>query len=220
MQYTTVPAEKTTGIILAGGRSSRFGPNKSLALYRQEPLIFHVAKCLETIFSERLLVTNEPDTFAFLNWPMAGDLYRECGPLAGIHAALKKIKTEQGFVIACDMPLLKPEFISALCNLAGDWEAALPWLPSGPEPLHAVYRKKANDFLENQLNRGNYKTVEVIESLRLRTIDLDELTSMGGDLSVFYNINQKNDLEELETGNDELRMMNDSNRSPSPLIRR
>jgi len=209
MQRTTGAAEKTTGVILAGGSSSRFGTNKSLALFRQEPLIRHVAKCLETIFPERLLVTNEPDTFAFLNWPMTGDLFRECGPLAGIHAALKKIKTEQGFIIACDMPLLKTEFISSLCNLAGDWEAALPWPPSGPEPLHAVYRRKANDLLESQLNRGNYKIVKVVESLRLRTVDLEELKSMGGDMSVFYNINQKKDLEELETGNDELRIMKD-----------
>lgn len=193
-----------TGIILAGGRSSRFGTDKALALYRGKPLISHVAGCLESLFPDRLLITNDPENLAFLDWPMTGDLFLNHGPLAGIHAALKNINTEKGFIIGCDMPLLKPGFISALCNLPGDWQAALPWLPSGPEPLHAVYRKEIHEFLELQLTRGNYKVTEVLQALDLRTIDLDELRALGGDLTVFYNINQRKDLDKLERKDQEL----------------
>lgn len=192
-------AEKTTGVILAGGRSSRFGANKSLALYRGKPLISHVAESLERIFPELLLITNEPETFAFLGWPMTGDYYPDCGPLAGIHAALKTIETEQAFLIGCDMPLIRPAFITALCSLPGDWEAVLPWHQSGPEPLHAVYRKSVHAFLENQLAQGNYKLIEILRALRLRIVETEEIKALGGDPSVFYNINQKKDLEQLST---------------------
>lgn len=189
---------ETTGIILAGGRSSRFGTNKSLALFKGAPLISHVAKCLETIFPERLLVTNDPGGFAFLDWPMTGDLFRHCGPLGGIHAALAQMRTERGFIIGCDMPLLQPDFITALCSLEGEWDVALPWLSTGPEPLHAVYHRKAKDFLERRLLLGRYKVMEALQALSLRIVDFDELRSMGGDPTAFYNINQKNDLDKLE----------------------
>ncbi len=189
---------ETTGIILAGGRSSRFGTNKSLALYKEKPLIIYVAHCLEPLFPKRLLVTDEPDQFTFLGWPMTGDYFRDCGPLAGIHAALTAIDTEQGFVTGSDMPLIKSEFIRAVCDLPGEWDVALPWLPSGPEPLHAVYRRGVVGFLEEQLTKDHYKIVEVLKALRLHTIDLDELNAMGGDVSLFYNINQKRDLAKLQ----------------------
>ena len=86
-------AEKTTGVILAGGASSRFGSNKALALLRGRPIISHVAAVLEKTFHSHLLVTNSPETYQFLGWQMTTDIHPGQGPLAGIHSALQAIRS-------------------------------------------------------------------------------------------------------------------------------
>lgn len=133
---------QVAGVILAGGKSSRFGSNKALALHQGATLIQTITRRLAGLFPETLLITNTPEDYGFLGWPMAADQYQNCGPLAGIHAALRTISQPRAFVCGCDMPLLNPELIRFLCELDGDHEVVLPWLPEGPEPLYAVYSKK------------------------------------------------------------------------------
>jgi hypothetical protein len=96
---TDHPIQNITGVILAGGRSSRFGSNKALAMVDGKPLIRHVADLMSSLFAECLLVTNTPVEYRFLSLPMTSDHYRDSGPLAGIHAALLQINTDRAFVV-------------------------------------------------------------------------------------------------------------------------
>ena len=111
------PLSDITGVILAGGKSSRFGSNKALAIVDGKPLIQHVADLISSLFAECLLVTNTPAEYEFLSLPMTHDRYRDSGPLAGIHAALLKIRTPRAFVVACDMPNLSQELINIFATL-------------------------------------------------------------------------------------------------------
>ncbi|MBU0728255.1 MAG: molybdenum cofactor guanylyltransferase [Proteobacteria bacterium] len=187
-----------TGVILAGGESRRFGSNKALALYNGKPLLAHVAATMEKIFTNRLLVTNTPDLFRFINWPMTGDIYNGCGPLGGIHAALSKTAASQIFITGCDMPLINPEIIRFLCGLSGDWDVALPWLEKGPEPLYAVYRKTALPAFENALAAKQNKIVQVLEKVTVRKISMEEILAVSDGLSSFANINKPHELQALK----------------------
>ncbi len=169
------------GVILAGGRSRRFGSNKALALYRGRPLIAHVAWTMTGLFSEKLLVTNQPEQYAFLGWPMTGDLIREAGPLAGIQAALRRIEHKRAFVVACDMPVIDPAVILRLCRYPGDWDVVLPnW-----EPLHAVYHRRILAAVDAALARGEGKISCLLASLRVRALNAAELglTARAGNIT-------------------------------------
>lgn len=183
-----------TGVILAGGASSRFGANKALALYDSLPLIQHVAQPLEKLFTERLVITNTPESYEFLGWPMAGDIYPACGPLGGIHAALHAINTPKAFIVGCDMPLLNTALISYLCNLSGDWDVTLPWLEAGPEPLYGVYSRHCLPSIEQSLQEKQFKIGLLLRKLRLQKVNQDEILDLIGDLSTFHNINFNYDL--------------------------
>lgn len=196
--------EQAAGVILAGGKSSRFGSNKALALHRGCPLIRGIADKLAPLFSETLLVTNTPEAYAFLAWPMTGDLYPDCGPLAGIHAALKKVKSPRAFVCACDMPLLEPRLIRFLGGLPVEYDLILPWLANGPEPLCAIYSKSALPVIENHLETGKRKLGALYERLRVRRVSEEEIRAVVSDLEAFSNINHRHELEALSPG-DELR---------------
>ncbi|MDH3360081.1 MAG: NTP transferase domain-containing protein, partial [Desulfobulbaceae bacterium] len=65
-----------TGVILAGGASSRFGSNKALAVHDGQPLISYAAAILERLFPQQLLVANTPEVYDFLGWPSVCDNFK------------------------------------------------------------------------------------------------------------------------------------------------
>lgn len=188
---------QVAGVVLAGGKSSRFGSNKALALHQGAALIESVTRRLAGLFPETLLITNTPEDYAFLGWPMAGDQYHNCGPLAGIHAALRAISQPRAFVCGCDMPLLNPELIRFLCELPGDHDMVLPWLPEGPEPLYAVYSTKALPVIEENLSQNLCKIGMLYEKLRIRKVTAEEILQILPDFTTFQNINHQHDLARL-----------------------
>ena len=187
-----------TGVILAGGRSSRFGSNKALALYRGRPLIEHVARVLSGLFDRRLLVTNSPEEYAFLGWPMTGDLTRGAGPLAGIEAACATIETPWAFITACDMPLLDPALIRRLCAKADDWDVVLPAPGGQREPLHALYHRRILPQVTASLARGEKRISDLLTRLRVRELNAAELGLGSQTLRPFININFTQELEALQ----------------------
>lgn len=188
---------QVAGVILAGGKSSRFGSNKALALHQGDALVEGISRRLAALFPETLLITNTPEEYGFLGWPMAKDLYPGCGPLAGIHAALRTVSQPRIFVCGCDMPLVNPDLIRFLCELEGDHDIVLPWLDEGPEPLYAVYSKKALPIIAEQLSKNQYKIGMVFEKLRIRKVTPEEILQIVPDLTTFQNINHQHDLARL-----------------------
>ncbi|MBU2537063.1 MAG: molybdenum cofactor guanylyltransferase [Proteobacteria bacterium] len=191
--------DQVAGVILAGGKSSRFGSNKALALHQGTALIQGIAHRLAGLFPETLLITNTPESYDFLGWPMTGDQYHNCGPLAGIHAALRTISQPRAFICGCDMPLINQDLIRFLCALPGDHDVVLPWLPEGPEPLYAVYSKKGLPVIEEHLARKHCKIGLLYETLRIRKVSADEILQILPDLATFQNINHQHDLARLAT---------------------
>ncbi len=189
------PIHNITGVILAGGRSSRFGSNKALALVDSKPLIQQVADLMSSLFPQCLLVTNTPAEYEFLSLPVTHDRYRSCGPLAGIHAALLQISTPRAFVVACDMPNLSPELIRYLCNIKEQkYDVIIPWLEKGQEPLFGIYHKRSLTVIDSCLQQMDCQIIRALEELQVRRVSEQEILSITGDLACFKNINLPADL--------------------------
>jgi molybdopterin-guanine dinucleotide biosynthesis protein A len=183
------------GVILAGGRSTRFGSNKALAILDDKPLIQHVADLMSGLFAECLLVTNTPEEYKFLSLPMTHDRYRDSGPLAGIHAALLQISEQRAFVVACDMPNLSPELIRYLCNInEQDYDVIIPGLEKGQEPLFGIYHKKSLAVIDSHLQQKDCQIIRVLEDLQVKRISEQEVLSITDNLNCFKNINRPADL--------------------------
>jgi molybdopterin-guanine dinucleotide biosynthesis protein A len=192
------PIQDITGVILAGGQSSRFGSNKALAIWHGKFLIQHVRDTLAAVFNDCLLVTNTPEQYEFLNMPMIKDRYQNMGPLAGIHAALRHTGKPWIFVMGCDMPAVTPEVITFLCDFAKEeFDAVIPWHEKGPEPLCGLYRKTALATIELQLQNKKAQAQELLEKLSVRKVIEEEMQAVTGDLQVFYNVNCEQDLDSL-----------------------
>jgi molybdopterin-guanine dinucleotide biosynthesis protein A len=108
-----------TGVILAGGASSRMGSNKALLPYRGGVFVEAIFRQLRRLFPEVLLVTNSPEQYQFLPCRKVPDIFPGHGALAGIHAGLHHSYTDAIFVVACDMPYLNPALIRAVAAPPG-----------------------------------------------------------------------------------------------------
>jgi len=184
-----------TGVILAGGRSTRFGSNKALAMVNGKPMIQQVVDLMSSLFVECLLVTNTPEQYAFLNIPMIRDRYQDMGPLAGIHAALQETNESRIFVVACDMPNLSPELIRYLCNInEQDYDVIIPGLEKGQEPLFGIYHKKSLAVIDSFLQQKDCQIIRVLEDLQVKRVSEQEVLSITDNLNCFKNINRPADL--------------------------
>ena len=65
-----------TGVILAGGKSSRMGVNKSFLKLGNQTIIERIVDLMKSIFSEVIIITNTPDEYKFLNLPLYEDIYK------------------------------------------------------------------------------------------------------------------------------------------------
>lgn len=80
--------DKISGIILAGEKSSRFGQDKAFVEFQSRPWIEILVDKLKKMFSEILIVTNQPHKFHYLKLSVISDLIKNKGPLGGIYTGL------------------------------------------------------------------------------------------------------------------------------------
>lgn len=180
-----------TGVILAGGKSSRFGANKAFAPFRGTPIIRRVIESLRPLFSDLLLVTNTPADYAGLGVPVIQDIVPDRGPLGGIVTAFRNTVNDRIFVVGCDMPVLEAGPILRILAEGKDADAAIPVHGGIREYLMALYSRSLLPRLACCLSE---------ERLSLRDF-FDRLTGIAwvpveGDF--WFNVNTKKDLESLE----------------------
>lgn len=188
---------KVTAAILAGGKSSRFGRDKSLLTLDGATLTERAVKNLLPLFDEILIVSNASDKFHLPGAREIGDVYPNAGPLGGIHSALVHSRNEAVFVMACDMPHFDAALCQRLVDLSAGYDAFVPRAGDELEPLFALYRKSALPAMESLLQGGRYKVRGLFEHVKTGFLPL-AVRQSGED--PFYNINFPSDYEALQKG--------------------
>lgn len=178
-----------TGVILAGGVSSRMGSNKALLPYRGGRFIEAIHRQLAEIFPEVLLVTNTPEQYQFLPCRKVADLIPGMGPLAGIHSGLYHSTSRYVFAVACDMPYLNEELVKYLAARAAGNDVVIPESDKGVEPLHAVYGREALDAIEDALVAGHQRIVSFFDRVRVAKVAREEVALFDPEFRAFRNIN-------------------------------
>jgi FdhD protein len=189
-----------TGVILAGGASSRMGSNKALLPHKGGRFIESIYRELSEIFPEVILVTNTPEQYHFLPCRKVSDIYQDMGALAGIHAGLVQSSNPAVFTVACDMPHLDPWLIRHIANRSAGCDLVLPCSEDGYEPLHALYRESCLPIIESCLERGERRIVSIMPHLRVREIAASEVARFDPGFDSFSNINTPQEYYELRSG--------------------
>jgi len=140
-------------------------------------------------------IVGDPAVFA-RHGEVIRDIYPGCGPLGGIHAALRHSQAELNVVLAVDMPFVSAQLIELLLTIAADSGAVVtvPRTSRGFQPLCAVYRPDFADVAEAALRAGKYKIDALFDSIRARVIEEEELMAAGFSERSFFNVNTPDDL--------------------------
>jgi molybdenum cofactor guanylyltransferase len=183
-----------TAFILAGGRSSRMGEDKAFLPFEGGTLLTRALALVREVASSVVIVGPREKFSALAD--VLEDVYRDCGPLGGIHAALASSTARLNLVLAVDTPFVAPAFLSYLSEQAEAAAGALVTLPrfhDGWQPLCAVYRKGFAAHAEAALKAGHYKIDALFASVPVRAITEDELRQFAFDRRMFDNLNTPED---------------------------
>ncbi len=191
-------APPRSGVILAGGRNSRFGGSeKALIPLAGKPMIDHIMAAFKGLFDEIIIVSNQPQHLADRNATIVTDLWDARSSLTGIHAGLFYSHCEDVFISACDTPLIKPALIAALLEARqAGIDLVVPETPSGLEPLCAVYSQRCLAPIENRLKRQDYRIRRFFNRVRVKRVSTKRLLTIDPELRSFKNVNTPEDLAE------------------------
>lgn len=188
---------QVTGIILAGGKSSRMGKDKALLEISGQSLLKRAIEFCQLFCDEILLSSNIPE-HQISGYQLVFDEIEECGPLGGIYSCLKKSKNDWNFIISVDSPFVEPDFVSFLLSQKNGYDSVVPFYKRGKEPLIALYHKKILPIIQSQLLSGNYKMHYILQNIHTNYVDSQNWVEKFPRL--FYNINYPEDLK-TETEN-------------------
>lgn len=191
--------ESTLGLVIAGGRSSRFGGEKAVAPWGGRPLLLWAVErlaraCAEVAVNARAGTQTEAlarreGLLVLRDEPGAPD-----GPLSGVQAGLQWAQARGASSLAvspCDVPGLPEDLYMRLVAAAGEG-AAMAETSEGRQPLCAVWPLAALPRVTQALSGGahpaTWRMLEEVGAVKLR-VDPAE---------AFANINTREDLARLE----------------------
>lgn len=192
-------AGSVAGLVLAGGRSVRFGGEKAVAVFRGKPLLSWAVERLRSTCTQigaNVRSGTEAEALAHsAGLPTIYDAPGDAlGPLAGVKAGLIWAETLGARVLAvspCDAPLLPDDlFVRLLENAQGG--AAMAETSDGRQPLCALWPVTALPVVREALAGGAHPpTWQVLVGLGARQVFFERSAA-------FANINTRDDLAAVE----------------------
>ncbi len=185
-------------IVLAGGKSSRFGTNKVLQVFGTQNLLQHVLIRVNCLASAITIVSaDEPDDLDvrdFPNMKVTRDIYPDKGPMGGIHAGLLASSYDYNLVIASDMPFLNQALLKHMIGLSAEFDLVIPRPGNFVEPLHAVYSRRCLVPIEVLIKQDNLSMLQLLPLVRTGYIEAEDVRRFDPQCLSFFNVNTKSDL--------------------------
>src|ERR1700690_3880190 len=190
--------EAATIFILAGGKSLRMGTDKAFLMLHGKTLLERSLE-LAAAVAEEVCIVGDPRKFLRFGKAVQ-DIFPECGPLGGIHAALRQTKSELNLMLAVDLPFVEERFLRYLISTAGRGTAWVTFVEAdGPQPLCAVYRREFAEAAEKSLLQGRNKVDSLFPGVETRVIAAPELSRLGFSTRMFRNLNTPEDFARAES---------------------
>ncbi|HEV3041087.1 MAG TPA: molybdenum cofactor guanylyltransferase [Candidatus Angelobacter sp.] len=185
---------EVTGFVLAGGRSSRMGSNKAFLEFGGRLLIEHTKSILESVCGQ-VFILGQRNLYGGFG-PCYEDIYPDCGPLSGIHAALSNTPTEFSLITAVDTPFIKAEFLDYIvdCAVKSSAMVTAPSVAGQVQPLCTVFRSGFLHIAESALKSGRFKVEPLFPREQTLILGEAELDRFALATEMFENLNTPEDL--------------------------
>lgn len=179
--------EAITGIILAGGKSTRMGTDKGLMPFRGKPMIQHIINPMAKI-CERILVVSENSMYGMFGFELIKDEKPDYGPVMGILSGLRQSTTDRNLILSCDAPFVGFNLMKELVLKSDGANVVAACSSEGIHPLIAVYDRDCISVFEQAVASGEHRMRTVLKKL-----NVEELVVKNENL--VRNLNAKEDLK-------------------------
>jgi len=183
-----------TGIILAGGNSTRMGKDKGLLDLHGKPLIQHVINIINPLVSSTIIIANNSEYNQF-GYSVYVDKVKNSGPLAGIVTGLSHSTTNKNIVIGCDLPFISNQLLIYLIDRSEEHNITIPSHNNITQHLVGIYTKDCTSIFEVELENRRFKLADAIKLTSLNIVEIDESLPFYNE-KLFHNINTPQELQE------------------------
>ena len=193
---------EATGIVLAGGRSSRFGRDKLKEPLDGEPLLHHAITPLVGLCRSVVVVLAPAASEPTLPWAaqvrfVHDDVVDE-GPLRGAATGLRADDDDWGVLVGGDMPSVPPAVLELLLDAAQGHDGAALEDGGTIRPLPCVLRTApARARSEELLARGERRLRALVEALAVALVAEDRWTALDPDRRTLIDVDEPADLDRL-----------------------
>jgi len=191
--------EHTAAALLCGGLSERLNYPKEMLRVDGAPLAVHLARRLREVFASVSVISNHPDYLRYcFDGPILSDEFQQQGPLAGLHAGLKRASAQSGarrcFFLACDMPLVHNGLVRRILERSERSNApAVVASPNGRlEPLCGAYSTELVPALERRLSSPASENLSVRDFLT--EVGFETVDFTGEEAALFRDLDKPEDL--------------------------
>ncbi|MDB2655276.1 molybdenum cofactor guanylyltransferase [Candidatus Pelagibacter bacterium] len=192
---------KILGVVLAGGKSLRFGEDKSQVKLNNKSLIDHILSEILTEFKELLIVSNNSIEFnKSENISIISDFKNNLGPLGGVLTAMKWIKDNNKdyqwiSTFPTDTPFFKKQILKDFHDKINLKNGKLFFIKSNNtrHNIFGLWSIDLADKLEKDLENGDRKVEDWANKIGVNIIDMQFKKN-----DPFFNINTKEDLEKAK----------------------
>ncbi len=182
-----------TGIILAGGKSSRMGAEKGLQKLCGKPLINYAIEALSGLCNT-IIISSSSEDYHSLGYKVVADVIPGIGPMGGIYSALKHSETEENLVLSCDLPFVSTKLMSFILENSEGYKVAVPWLGyKHYEPLCGFYNLSILEQISTFIENNNYKLPDLFDEISINKLIVNNKLGFYND-RLFLNVNSKHDL--------------------------
>ena len=181
------------GIILAGGKSRRFGENKALADYEGKTLLEHAIHLLKNLDLTPIVVGPPQVLSVPEGVRVIPDVHSEQGPLGGLYTAMASFPESALLVLTCDMPAISEPLLRNLV-LEHSLEDHLTLYRGMQRPFYpfpGIYDSVLVTDIRSRIQQGRLSAKELIDQThkkRFLTIEEEDL---------LFNVNTQEDLKRL-----------------------
>ncbi|MBV9617669.1 MAG: molybdenum cofactor guanylyltransferase [Verrucomicrobia bacterium] len=184
-----------SGVLLAGGKSSRMGHDKATIMFRGQWLWKIQIELLRRLELNKIFVSARSDPpWRPANVEFVPDKQPSRGPLSGIAATFSRTKSDHLLTLAIDLPFITEAYLRSLCMRIGAGRGVIPMIKDRAEPLVAIYPRDAETEFASALSGNDFSLQPIARNLIARgKLQPIEVSTEEG--AFFRNLNEPQDLD-------------------------
>ena len=183
----------SSGAVLAGGKSERFGSDKRFFKIGNKTLLEIACEKVKSNFEVKYLVVDSQFKFNISDFIIIKDKIDGKGPLIGIYSALCEVKDKGCVFVPVDMPFLPDELLRYISSLQS-YDAVYINFSGKIYPIPGYYSKDVLPLIKNLIECGNFSIKKLLDKVKNKFEIREDIIKKFGDPSLLLlNINKPSD---------------------------